>query len=142
MQAKDLRIDNWFYAVHPVDGLFEMQVRGIAQDGTIETDAYGNTYGTIDCYGDSCKPIPLTEEWLIKFGFEKINHKMSMNDGSYNCHWERHFDDFKTGSCIYFSGGFFSNNRFNKRHLYHKNKYVHQLQNLYFALTGEELEIK
>ena len=24
---------------------------------------------------------------------------------------------------------------------YHEIKYVHQLQNLYFALTGEELEI-
>jgi len=24
----------------------------------------------------------------------------------------------------------------------YKNKYVHQLQNLYFALTGQELELK
>jgi len=132
MQAKDLRIDNWFYAVHPVDGLFEMQVRGIAQDGTIETDAYGNTYGTIDCYGDSCKPIPLTEEWLLRFGFELKEAVMDEKKYYGWLNFSFHLDiNFIEKSFFYhWMGGNID------------IKYVHQLQNLYFALTGEELEIK
>lgn len=66
-------------------------------------------------------PIPLTEQWLINFGFE---------------HREFSFD----------KGSFFLMKRTGKQgYLYqsHKNrfqvKYVHQLQNLYFANTQEEL---
>jgi hypothetical protein len=76
------------------------------------------------------EPIPLTEEWLIKFGFEEhtTNHKY-----------------YKFG-CAIFRGLGDSINRF----YYHRSghskcieiKYVHQLQNLYFALTNEELTIK
>jgi len=130
MQAKDLRIDNWFYAVHPVDGLFEMQVRGIAQDGTIETDAYGNTYGTCDCDINSVKPIPLTEEWLLRFGFELTETNY---DGGHH-YWIWDFSGillttpYEDDSVVELGDA--------------KFKYVHQLQNLYFALTGKELEIK
>jgi hypothetical protein len=77
--------------------------------------------------GCTTEPIPLTEEWLIKFGFEtdKImfwNGVMSMgyySDGFYYC---------PTSSIIL------------KRGI--EIKYVHQLQNLYFALTGNELTIQ
>ena len=131
MQAKDLRIDNWFYAVHPVDGLFEMQVRGIAQDGTIETDAYGNTYGTIDCYGDSCKPIPLTEEWLLRFGFEYSTMGIFKIKDFVVVKWEGEDAEFRQWN---------ANSGEPRSTTY--IKHVHQLQNLYFALTGKELEIK
>ena len=125
MQAKDLRIDNWFYAVHPVDGLFEMQVRGIAQDGTIETDSYGNTYGTCDCDIKYSKSIPLTEEWLLKFGIQGWfgNNRFQIQRTT-----DKLFEVMAWKNGIYFW-------------LCHL-EYVHQLQNLYHALTGEELEIK
>ena len=69
------------------------------------------------------KPIQLTEEWLLKFSFE---------------HREFSFD----------KGSFFLSKRKGKNeYLYqaHTNrfqvKYVHQLQNLYFSLTGRELTV-
>jgi hypothetical protein len=73
------------------------------------------------------KPIPLTEEWLLKFGFVKI----------YNCIYEIEMD----GHVIEFDL------RFRKMSVYFGDillqlKYVHELQNLYFALTSEELTIK
>lgn len=82
-----------------------------------------------------CKPIPLTEEWLLKFGFEidgfwahktkKISPKKLlgyMNGGNiFIC---------QIGEHIRFQEVFLCN-----------CQYVHQLQNLYFALTSEELEI-
>ncbi len=66
------------------------------------------------------EPIPLTEEWLVKFGFE------GWDKGDYTMN--------------------LSNANFYKLPIWQplaKNiKHVHQLQNLYFALTGEELTIK
>lgn len=85
-------------------------------------------------------PILLTEEWLLKLGFQKFKHKWSLSDGGLNEHWEldgndRHF-------LLYFlSNGVFA---FNEPILYREcfshNKYVHQLQNLYYALTNKELD--
>ncbi len=76
--------------------------------------------------------IPLTEEWLIKFGFEKTNVDIFF----------KHIGE--KALSIYLE----SNNLttllsfdFQETPL-RRVKYVHQLQNLYFALTGEELGTK
>lgn len=77
--------------------------------------------------GDRFSPIPLTEEWLIKFGFKK----------SY-LYWRNKLSakvEFKLQNMVWFyKGGCLQSN-------YIEIKSVHQLQNLYFALTGVELEI-
>jgi len=70
-------------------------------------------------------PIPLTEEWFNKFGIFKIND-ISFLMGCYE---------------IIYSKGWEHWNVILKHGTIAKIKHVHQLQNLYFALTGEELEI-
>jgi len=79
---------------------------------------------------DDFTPIPLTEEWLERFGFE-LDY-----EGDYILAWR--------GVVLYFRLSDMSLRRDYKQ----KNKlsiipidYVHQLQNLYFALTGEELTL-
>ncbi len=76
------------------------------------------------------RPLHLTEEWLEKLGFEKRAGRMwCINDSNK------------------YSGFFikvWSNGLYECR-LYGTNilddcKYVHQLQNIIFALTGEELK--
>jgi hypothetical protein len=69
------------------------------------------------------RPIPLTEEWLRKFGFESYykNGSEYQNKNMYLVKNGDIWQNLKIGVNL---------------------KYVHQLQNLYFALTGEELEIK
>lgn len=109
MEAKDLRIGN---LVQSRDGMFF--------EVTSEDLMFIES-------GSNCKPIPLTEEWLVKFGFEKDFN------GFYKLFKESEVpvlikDGFWTCDGICFSVNC----------LYH----VHQLQNLYFALTGEELTIK
>jgi hypothetical protein len=68
------------------------------------------------------KPILLTEEWLLKLGFWTIS--AVVDDGM------RYVAGFELWKC-------------NDLWLCNKNgvviKSVHQLQNLYFALTGKEL---
>jgi hypothetical protein len=75
------------------------------------------------------EPIPLTEEWLVKFGF-----KFTKN-GSDIWYKEYCFIEFDKLIKCYIEEG---RGIICLEHI----KYVHQLQNLYFALTGEELTIK
>ena len=84
---------------------------------------------------DRLQPIPLTEEWLKMFGANCIGAKgwnfISVNkaDTSY----------------IYFNPngiGLAIDNGTTENAIEVEIKYVHQLQNLYFALTNTELTIK
>lgn len=61
------------------------------------------------------EPIPITEEWLVGFGL-KITDSNIIKDG-------------------------YILSKINGRNFRLNLKYVHQLQNLYFALTGKELTL-
>ena len=79
-------------------------------------------------------PIPLTEEWLLKFGFER--HHSDYSNGVIYIKDVPNNNEFKWGVYPFELGsGFIINKSKNLKH-------VHQLQSLYFALTGEELTIK
>ena len=107
MEAKDLRIGN--YVVDKFGKTF--QIKELHYKKTVKR-----------------KPIPLTEEWLIKFGFDK-------EEDYYVSVLGYDFGEIK----IYPSpNGFFFQEGVIQQHI----KYVHKLQNLYFALTNKELTIK
>lgn len=90
------------------------------------------TYGTDN--PEEFEPIKLTEEWLLKFGFVKYGEKyhIGFNYGAYSVstvgdvfnHWYLHHEFDKS------------------KRITHNIQYVHQLQNLYFALTHTELKLK
>ncbi len=90
------------------------------------------------------QPVPLTEEWLLLLGFVKLriqpltdtqeyildkypaNHKLiarDCDDGDYSI--------FNHSNC-----------NINEMQYLTKVEHVHQLQNLYHALTGKELTIQ
>jgi hypothetical protein len=84
---------------------------------------------------EDVQPIPLTEEWLEKFGFvskyKSCHSRWTVN--GFSIEQAQDEDDF--------------GNEIEEREEFHYNwkvdvKHVHQLQNLYFALTEEELTIK
>jgi Ni,Fe-hydrogenase maturation factor len=85
-------------------------------------------------FGYSIEPIPLTEEWLIKMGFEKHNsYYLSPNKSSVEGFVDILCFDLENLSFIVdmseYSGWTVD------------CKFVHTLQNLYYALTNEELTI-
>jgi hypothetical protein len=87
--------------------------------------------GESDLY-ETINPIPLTEEWLLNFGF-KVNRETKEGNNIWRYNWtEGHFEIEQIYS-------FFlnDNNGYDT-----EIKYVHQLQNLFFALTIEELNKK
>jgi hypothetical protein len=117
MKASELRIGNLFIEEHS-DKIIE--VIGLKKNRITFT---GNFYGKWQA-----KPILLTEEWLLKFGFEKMENNWKCLDLHFaTISWER-----LAGLTL----------SFEKESTYLPHiKYVHQLQNLHFALTGEELII-
>lgn len=78
-------------------------------------------------------PIPLTEEWLVKFGFE-IETKYSHSMG-YKKNYKVYRKDLFTYNGIQAAWWF------DNKVLRIQPEYAHQLQNLFHTLTGEELTI-
>ena len=129
MKASDLRIGNLVYNV-----LKEV----ITVDSIRDAGVNGYSIETI-------KLIPLTEERLLKFGFEGHDYTCPENGTLFkNDTFTLVIDDFsKIVIQSDFSFGIaelhgeedvaFSNDILDS---------VHRLQNLYFALTGEELKLK
>jgi hypothetical protein len=79
-------------------------------------------------------PIQLTEEWLIKMGFEKSVDTTNLFVKIENINEVQYEISFyeKVGCSLYAEEFWLKD----------EIKYVHQLQNLYYALTNEELTIK
>jgi hypothetical protein len=120
MKASELRLGNW--VEQPNDGV--TRVTAVLNDLQIKTET-----GYVDKY---CRPIPLTEEWLLKFGFKDLPVNYMG------------FYEFKIGtfSIIREQDEYcFPYETYSGDNIDLEIKHVHQLQNLYFALTGEELEL-
>ncbi len=120
MKASELRIGNWVNLYDDynsqVTGLTNTKKVWCVSDPTDEECAWST---------DKIKPIPLTEEWLLNFGFE-------IEEG-----------DFMT---LNYKGVFLSSTTPFKEVVcesYHEStiQHVHQLQNFYYAITGEEITI-
>ena len=135
MDSKELRIGN-FIRLKENGNIFDVQIVGTRCESidVYNNGIYTSYFKNIDYYLDS---IPLTEEWLLKFGFERVmpTENFYDNDGyAYELnYWGR--IALKNGVLIsdeyYFLDG-----------LDFDIKYVHELQNLYYALTKKELTIK
>lgn len=94
-----------------------------------------------ECFDKYYLPIELTEEWLFKFGFVKTecttNWHRNNNIKAYQYTLEYFFIFYGTYSKKF---GIGLSNIWDGMDL--EISSVHQLQNLYFALTEKELEVK
>ena len=131
MEANELRIGNWVIdnEVDPQRTVY-YQVEEITYKGVVYRDGSSVTM----C--EYLQPIPLTEEILLKCGAVKVKHNHFVIDEWIHLSFE---DDNRSEPCV----------DVKLKSISEKKPYyatcvnsVHQLQNLYFALTGEELEIE
>ena len=123
MDARELRIGNYIQYFGNV-----AQVEGIVNESNgFGLQLNGGDFASIN--SQSLEPIPLTEEWLVKFGFKY------KGNGLYTYGFKNMFKV----NCHEFGIDFYYGNTYP---YYVKPNFVHGLQNLYFALTREELTIK
>lgn len=125
MDVRELRIGNYVDGIKYINS--EMVVSSIGYQSMPGED---NLYliNSYPAYG--FKPIPLTEEWLLRFGFTG-NKGYMRKDNDYSMHFEYVNDGWECNVCF----GSYCEDSESLEHI----KYVHQLQNLYYALTGKEL---
>lgn len=114
MRATELRLGN--LVNHVVFGIVSATM---INDTYIQHEYDGAMFFESNEYFE---PIPLTEEWLDKFGFNKEE-------------------------CFYILKGVCLMDEYDGRYRLDGQsdcyiKHVHQLQNLYHSLVGEELEVK
>jgi hypothetical protein len=121
MEAKDLRIGNWFLG-DCTEGKFHQ----------ITANEILDFYD--DPLDDYYQPIPLTEEWLLKLGFEYND-----NYENYRVKANEYYNSVKLDDGIWCYN---NDNSDAGCYFVTEIKHVHQLQNLYFALTGQELTLK
>lgn len=126
IQPNELRLDNW--VKDSDDKVIQVSFK------TFEL------LNDLDTY--SVYPIPLTEEILLKCGFEKY---LGMNKTSeYFVIRETKRDRYINHLRLYKSPSNIGD-RFildNIKSIYRQIKYLHEVQNLYLPLTGKELVIK
>jgi hypothetical protein len=144
MKAQELRIGNYVFIDSPdywpelknipviVCGIDDRKDNAFPDSSGVIGIAY-SYYNSlrVSQFDEFVKPIPLTEELLLKLGFENngkedaswIHPKEPLFEVTFfvEYEWQHIWDTSYTGAQI---------------------QYLHQLQNLFYALNGEELEIK
>lgn len=128
MTPSELRIGNLLR--DKVTGT-ELKVTGLTEKETVIHVIDRSRFPLPD--GWESEPIPLTEEWLLKCGFE-INRQTKEENNIWRCYSEEGFFEVEQIG----DGFFLDDNDCYGTEL----NYVHRLQNLYFALVGEELIFK
>lgn len=140
MKASELRIGNLVkinndllpethgktYIVYKLQKTFDFDFP--SSTGIVSVTDKVNTYTQFD---EFIAPIPLTEEWLLRFGFEKKDSDVTRYEKR-ELMMEYIFGKWYARLCVNYQDSV----------LVTKVEYVHQLQNLVFALTGEELTLK
>jgi hypothetical protein len=130
IQANELRVGDWVKR-NDLDGVYT--VRAVCIDRIhpiqlIEHDNLKNVHYACQCTLSELEPIPLEEDMLIKSGFvfdgEYYEHlvlgsRFLIYEGENIDEYRLHFTSRKFVSVTY----------------------LHQLQNLFFFLTGQELNI-
>lgn len=137
MKTNELRIGNYV----KIDNIL-CEIVEIYEEAVYCYDKYGEDSHNINVV----EPIELTEEVLLKIGFEK---------GDTSSIYQRYYLEVcGNGQSSFFRYDFYYNeqrrlgitfrnregveNEFKKYDI----KYLHQLQNVYFILTGKELEVE
>ncbi len=108
------------------------KVISISFDGTVEVSYDSAEKGNATQYKDisKIKPIPLTEEWLLRFGFKDVSGNIEKRFVKGRFNWY--------SSTRYITVEF--DNGLSNFDLDTDCRYVHQLQNLYHTINGEELK--
>ncbi|WP_407430596.1 hypothetical protein [Arcticibacter sp.] len=137
MKAQELRLGNYVNVTRTDQSPFRIDLIEHACEGHckagMNVHKYETPWGLIDGHPltwelKDMSPIPLTEEWLLKFGFKEYDQfgwEHSLNVGAIKLYTRSSYGHiYMELEGIYLGDSI---------------KYVHQLQNFYHGITGQEL---
>lgn len=130
INLKELRLGNWVYIL---DIGKYAKIKSIDGEGVTHHIMWGHVYA------DMIEPIPLTEEILLKCGFIKDNN------GNYWIDLQTHYLELMPSNGYWYPVYVQTpemSHQDEQRVSINRIQYVHELQNLFFAITGTELELK
>lgn len=130
MKSKELRVGNWVNHKNE-NGSYNLLVGEISTRGI---SVKFNGGGWLLTY-DEISPITLNEDTLLKLGFEKVvrdNELYFLKGDCFELHQFNQYGHFSYTCGDNLKGNFVSI----------RVDSLHQLQNLYFALTDKELDVK
>ncbi len=146
MKANELRIENFvFNDENEICRIVRIETKEYTEWNS--GDEFSITVQKLNnnrYYQSILKPIPLTEEWLLRFGFKKNEPEIS--DGYFNW-WNKEKSVSVDVEYVLTDNGiellyYFVLQDINGSRPYKNIIYVHQLQNLFYCLRGEELKLK
>lgn len=147
--ANELRIGNLLQGNQIVKVTAILEKKSVKIEGNISTFS---VEGKTPCL----TPIPLTEDILLKCGFDVSTsadmydrdvYSIQIENSRSLCFYNCEVTKMETGEKTIVSTWFFD---YEWEHsvtndgdsFWNRPKYLHQLQNLYFSLTGEELNVE
>ena len=140
--AGDIMLNNWFH----VNG-YPMYIDAIYSD-MVSLDFKGNEGGSWEEYTKDLVPIPLTEDVLLKCGFEKLPHMTVTNSMMLDIGRGRQISIGDIDNCNQMmwlqsiAGKKVTDLICLHNYDYDGWLYVHKLQNIVKSLTGNELKIE
>ena len=144
LKCTDLRIGNWVKVNDPIFGVNAYKVATIRDNGIITLS------DNISCSVNNIEPIELTEELLVNIGFEKIElveKKLYMYYKEVRINNYSYLLDFRVmpkDECIVLYVMKLGDDEVDYSTIFYNDniKYLHQLQNTYYLLTGQEMEVE
>lgn len=123
MKTSELRIGNYVWN----DYSGNMVVTGIREDEVFLTKDWGLTIGLY--HENHIKGIHVDGKWLVQLGFETNSYEYKIDDWYMGISYDPEFEDWHV---------------YERRDNFHVKtiQYVHELQNIYFAITEKELKLK
>ena len=136
MNANELRLGN--YLLCERDNALLVVAAIFDESSTIITKVVDRSKFPL-AEGWNAGPIQLTEEWLKKLGFKKDKYEKNVwGKNDFDIVFGRGYNE--TGPHWHYAIDFEKGTGYTP--LWRAIDYVHQLQNLFFAFTGEELAEK
>ncbi len=134
MKLTELRLSSLFYPINrsnEVHLLIETPFKVCSIGFKVEAIPYDKVPAQVEKWAEfnpnDLSPIPITEKWLFKFKFikEKIDNDLSF---------------FTKGGLVFILSKKDKDLQLRcKEYDFPKLKFMHELQNFYFAITGEDL---
>jgi hypothetical protein len=130
MKAEELRIGNYLYCKYLDEIITVLEIKSYGIIGKSNKTLSKKWLDFIDL-----SPIPIDQNWLNNFGFKENKNKLFLSPYEYSLH-----DECFTRMCYDFvedKSFIINSNAYDG--FFIDCLYVHQLQNIYFVLTGQEL---